>query len=256
MGATSTPTDHRVIIWAVPRQHGAWAFLAVPLLVGLALSGWSLIGVWFAIGWLLAYPASYYLGRAVVVRWRRNSWTRAARRALQRAAPWAAGAAVIASVLVLLRPWLLPVGGALAMAWVASLWLSRHGRERGMANDLLLVSQAALAVPLLVAVSIDGVPPQEAWLAGGVVLVFFVGSVLHVKSLIRGSGDRRWALASRGYHGAALAVGLVSPWLLLPFGTAAVRAFAVPPGTRPAVIGAVEAGVSALVVVGVALALG
>jgi uncharacterized protein YcbX len=45
-------------------------------------------------------------------------------------------------------------------------------------------------------------------------------------------------------------MGLLSPWLLLPFGAAAVRAFAVPAGTRPAVIGAVETAVSVLVVVG------
>jgi hypothetical protein len=73
--------------------------------------------------------------------------------------------------------------------------------------------------------------------------------------LIREADDRRWAIASRIYHVLALWMALISPWLLLPFGAAAIRAFAVPPGSRPAVIGAVEIVVSVLIVVGGALAL-
>jgi hypothetical protein len=86
--------------------------------------------------------------------------------------------------------------------------------------------------------------------------VFFTGSVLHVKSLIREADDPRWAVGSRVFNVAAVGMGLLSPWLLLPFGAAALRAFAVRPGTRPAVIGAVEAAVSVLVVLAGALALG
>ena len=164
-------------------------------------------------------------------------------------------AGALAAALVLLRPWLLAVGAALALAWGASLWLTRTGHERGITNDLLLVGQAALAVPLLWAVTIDAAPPAPAWWACLVCAVFFTGSVLHVKSLMREADDPRWALASRLYHLAALGMGLLSPWLLLPFGAAAIRAFAVPAGSRPGIIGAVETVVSVLVVIGGAAAL-
>jgi hypothetical protein len=240
----------------VPNQHGAWAFLAVPLLLGLALVGVTPIGLAFAAAWLLAYPATYYLGRAVVIRWRRGTWTRLARREWSHAVPWVAAAGSVSLLLVVLRPWLMAVGGALAAAWAASLWLTRTGHERGVTNDLLLVGQAALAVPLLWAVTIDAWPPADSWWAAGVCAVFFTGSVLHVKSLIREADDHRWALGSRAFNVAALGMGLLSPWLLIPFGAAAVRAFAVRPGTRPGVIGAVEAVVSVLVVIAGALALG
>jgi hypothetical protein len=240
---------------AVPQQHGAWAFLAVPLLLGLVLTGASGIGLAFSAAWVLAYPASYYLGRSLVVRWRRGSWTRLAKRELRNAAPWLVAASGLAAGLVLLRPWLLAVGAILALAWGASLWLTRTGHERGIVNDLLLVGQASLAVPLLWAITIDAAPPAQAWQAALVCAVFFTGSVLHVKSLIREADDPRWARGSRLYHIAALGMGLLSPWLLLPFGAAAVRAFAVPAGSRPAIIGGVEAMVSGLVVIGGALAL-
>lgn len=247
-GAATGATRSRWL--AIPNQHGAWAFLAVPLLLGFALAGWSAIGAAFATAWVLAYPASYYLGRAVVARWRRGRWTRLARRELRHAAVWSGAASALALVLVALRPWLTAVGAALALAWAASLWLTRAGHERGAANDLLLVVQAALAVPLLWAVTHDGPPPPAAWWAALVCVVFFTGSVLHVKSLIREADDRRWAIGSRVFHLAALGTAWLSPWLLLPFGAAAARAFAVRPGTRPAAIGAVEAAVSVLVVAG------
>ena len=118
----------------------------------------------------------------------------------------------------------------------------------------------AAATELLVesgprAVTVDAVPAMSAWQAAGICLVFFTGSVLHVKSLIRGAGDRRWAIASRVFHILALGLGLLSAWLLVPFGAAAVRSFVVPQGTRPAVVGAVETVISVLVVVATVAAL-
>jgi hypothetical protein len=248
---------------AVPGQHGAWAFLIVPVLLGFTVCGATLTGGLFAVAWILAYPASYYLGRAVVVRWRRGSWSRLARREASEALPWTVLAGIPSLALLALRPWLLWVGAVLAGLWWVSVWLTRTGHERGAANDVLLVAQAAAAVPLMWGIVVDdpalgvGDPAAgDAWTAAAICLVFFLGSVLHVKSLIRGAGDRRWALASRVFGVAGLAMGLISPWLLLPFGAAVVRAFAVPAGSRPAVIGAVETVVSVLVVVGGALALG
>lgn len=261
--ATGRPVRARTWRLAMPGQHGAWAFLVVPLLLGFVIVGWSGPAALFALAWVLAYPASFYLGRAVVIRWRRGSWSRLARRELRDALPWIVVAAVPSVLLLVLRPWLIWVGVVLAALWGVSVWLTRTGHERGASNDLLLVAQASLAVPLMWGIATDspglglGDPAAGgAWTAAFICLVFFTGSVLHVKSLIREADDRRWALASRVFHVAALAMGLISPWLLLPFGAAAIRAFAVPRGSRPAVIGAVEIVVSVLVVVGAALALG
>ncbi len=257
---TATKTPPRRL--AIPAQHGAWAFLAVPLLLGFLVAGWSAATGLFAAAWVLAYPASYYLGRAVVIRWRRGTWSRLAKREMSDALPWLVLAAVPAVALLFLRPWLVWVGVVLGILWAVSVWLTRTGHERGASNDLLLVTQAAIAVPLMWGIATDsptlgvGDPAAaDAWLAAFICLVFFTGSVLHVKSLIREADDRRWAIASRVFHVAALGMGLISPWLLLPFGVAAVRAFVVPAGSRPAVIGAVEIVVSVLVVVGSALAL-
>lgn len=249
-----TTTQRRRVRVHLPNQHGAWAFLLIPLVLGFIIAGWSWPAGLFALAWVLAYPASYYLGRAVVIRWRRGSWSRLAKRELTDALPWIVMAAIPSVILVLLRPWLVVVGLVLGGLWFVSVWLTRTGHERGASNDLLLVTQAALAVPLLWAIAYDTWPGQQAWLAAFICLVFFTGSVLHVKSLIRESDDRRWAIGSRVYHCLALGTGLISPWLLIPFGAAAVRAFMVPAGSRPAVVGAVEIVISVLVIVGAAMA--
>ncbi len=254
-GHMSTSTTSRTARLAIPNQHGAWAFLLVPLILGFMVAGWSWLGLVSSAAWILAYPASYYLGRAVVIRWRRGTWSRLARRELGYARPWIVLAAIPSLVLVVMRPWLLAVGVALIVLWGVSVWLSRIGQERGASNDLLLVTQAALAVPLFYGIVHDAWPPSDAWLAAFVCLVFFTGSVLHVKSLIREADNPRWALASRVYNTASMGTAFVSPWLLLPFGAAAIRAFLVPSGTRPAVVGAVEIVVSTLVVIGTGMAL-
>lgn len=247
----------------IPPQHGAWAFLVVPLLIGLLLGYTSLVTALFAVAWLLAYPANYYLGRAIVIRWRRGNWSRLAKRELRHARGWVILALIPAVVLVVLRPWLLWVGAVLLMLWAVSLWLTRIGHERGASNDLLLVAQASVAVPLMWALDtntanlgIGQATAATAWWAACICLVYFTGTVIHVKSLIREANDRRWAVGSRVFNSASIAMGFVSPWLLLAFIPAAIRAFAIPKGLRPARVGMVEMVISLLVVIATVLALG
>jgi hypothetical protein len=153
------------------------------------------------------------------------------------------------------------VAVVLGLAWGLGLVLAHAGRERGFGNDLLLIAQSLVALPLLWWVAEDAAPwsawpPTTIWLATGITAVYFVGSVIHVKSLIREADDRRWRAANIAYHVAALALGLISPWLLLPFGAALARSLALRPGIPAARIGAVEAVVSVLVVVATLLAVG
>lgn len=130
-----------------------------------------------------------------------------------------------------------------------------------MSNDLLLVAQAVVAVPLTVAV-VAG-PAQllgdllAATLVGATLCAaYLAGSVIHVKSLLREADDRRWHLLDVVWHAAVLvAAALVDPWWVLGFGPALVRAVAMRPGLRPGVIGGVEAVVAVMVVVAALLAL-
>jgi YwiC-like protein len=257
--STMTPTDRpsararrRPV---VPPQHGAWAYLALPLLLGLTIAGWTWLGVLFALTWIAAYPVSYYGARALVVRVRRGSWSRIAVRERDSALPWAVGCGAGALVLAVARHWLVPVGLGLAVLWFAGVRLALAGRERGFANDLLLLGQALIALPLVWLVS-DGAPVSgDIWFATAVCAAYFVGSVIHVKSLIRESDDPRWHRADLGYHIGALATALLSPWLLRASVPALVRSVLLRPTAQPAVIGMVEMLISVLVIIATLAAL-
>ncbi|MDP4015399.1 MAG: YwiC-like family protein [Candidatus Nanopelagicales bacterium] len=244
----------------IPPQHGAWAFLAVPLVMGFGLAGFSARGGLFAIAWVAAYPCGYFAGRAVRAWLRRRKSLLAgypsslAKRESRVAAGWAVPIAICGLPLVAIEPWLIGVLVLMAGLWAVNVRLAWLGMERSLGNDLVLVAEAVIAVPLFWMVT-SGDPilaavPGRVWLAAGVCAVYFAGSVVHVKSLIRKRRDDRWRTADVAYHGvAAVVMTLVSVWLVVPFGAALARSVALRPGERPAVIGSVEIGVSVLVVV-------
>jgi YwiC-like protein len=246
---------------SIPPQHGAWAFLIVPVLCGFAVAGASPAGWLFLVAWVCAYPVGYYLGRALTARARRGSWSRLARRERARAIPWAVITAALGLPLALTRPWLLAAAAFLGVLWAIGLVIAARRGERSMANDLMLVAQASVALPLTVAV-VSGPSALAVDLAGAtlqatlVVAAYLAGSVLHVKSLLREAGNVRFQRVNVAWHAAlALGAGLASPWWLVGLIPAMARTILLRPSMRPGVIGGVEAVVAVLVVAAAFLAL-
>ena len=243
-----------------PPQHGAWAFLAVPVLVGMAVAGWSPVAWLFLVAFLCAYPVGYYGGRALTTRVRRGSWTRLARRERDRALPWAVLLAAFGIPLVVVRPWLLLVALGLAVLWVAGLAVAARQGERSLANDLVLICQAVVGVPITVAIvagpgAVTGTLAAATWTATALVGGYLIGSVLHVKSLLREAGNVGMRRVDVGWHAALAGAGAVAnPWWLVGFGPALLRAVVAHPGGKPLVIGVIEAVVAVLVVVAAVLA--
>lgn len=238
----------------IPNQHGAWAFLVIPLLLGFTVAGWSWVGAGFAFAWVASYPLSFYSMRVLRVWLKRRRLTRVAKRDLTATAIWAVPLAAVGIPLLIVRPWLLVVAAVAAVLWTVSLWFSMRGQERSMANDLLLVAQAATAVPLMWAVTTDSVAvqsfPTDVWQLMALSAVYFTGTVVHVKSLIRKARDRRWHWGSVAYHVVALTImTFVSVWFVIPFAACLVRSLLLKPGMKPAAIGGVEIVMSLLVLV-------
>lgn len=238
-----------------PPQHGAWAFLIVPAVVVSFLGAGNGYGLIFFLTWVSGYPVSYFLGRATIARIRRGTWTAKAKGELQSATPWLVISFFGVSYLVSLRPWLMFYGIAVIALWSISIYLSWAGRERGITNDLLLISLASIEPVLMYQVaknhgSLSGIP-HAIWVAALMSLLFFAGSVLHVKALIREANNRNWHIASIAFHALVLLVLLIFARhgiLALPFVVAFVRTVVMKPGLRPGAIGAVEAAVAVVLV--------
>jgi hypothetical protein len=230
------------------------------VLCGFAVAGSSAAGWLLLAAWVCAYPVGYYLGRALTARARRGSWTRLARRERSRAIPWAVLTAALGLPLALTRPWLLAAAGALLVLWAIGLVIAARRGERSLANDLMLVAQAAVALPLAVAVvagpaALTGGLARPTLEATVIVAGYLAGSVLHVKSLLREAGNVRFHRVNVAWHGVlALGAALASTWWLVGFLPALVRSILLRPGLRPGVIGGVEALVAVLVVVAAFLA--
>lgn len=247
----------------LPPQHGAWAFLALPLVLACTVvtpSWWTVV---LAVAWFAAYPASYAGGR--LLRDRRPERFR------RPFVLWAALAAVPAALLLLRFPWLAWVGVVLFALVAVNVRYARRNNERALANDLVVVTECALLVPVTWAVStaastvpLPGTVPAQIAVLTVVCWLVLAGSTLHVKALIRERRDPRYARASRAFavSSVVVSVALAAKWglpegwaLVVPFAALAVRAFLV--GRRPArakVIGLVELAMFALVAVAAWLA--
>jgi hypothetical protein len=236
----------------VPPQHGAWAFLGLPLALGFLGGDPSWAWLPLAWAWIAAYPASYFV----------LSYVRARRpeRFRRPLAVWVALFAPAGVAVVLLRPWLLWVAALYLASFVVNLTYASRNRERDLVNDAVFVAQcsAMVAVTSLVGDDPDAsmpgpllsAVPGHVWLLALVCGAVLLGSTLHVKSLLRERRDPRFARASKVFAVAcllaspalALAWGLPAGWLLVPaFALLAARALRRDwSGMRPGTIGMVE----------------
>lgn len=213
------------------------------------------MGYLFFATWVCAYPLSYFITAAIVARVRRGSWTQRARRELQSGFLWALLTSLGAVILVWSRPWILIEALTLVILWSASVYLAISGHERGVTNDLLLVALASVAPVLMYQIatnenSLTAVPPK-IWTVCLISFLFFAGTVLHVKALIREAKNGQWHVISILFHLAAFvfAATTLNSWILgAPFFIGLLRTLVLRPGTRPSEIGAIE-GILAVVLV-------
>ena len=239
----------------VPHQHGAWAFLALPVVLAAPHLAWHPALAALVVAWVAAYPFSWAVTGILTAR--------PPERFLRAAVLWGALAVPAAATGLVWRPWLAWVGAAFLGGFAVSLRYARVRDERALGNDLVVVAQCSLMVPVLAATSGGGwLPPApsvpaDIWLLTLACFAALAGSTLHVKSLIRERRDPRYARASRAFALASLlavvvaaAAGATGGWLVVAFLALAVRAFAVSdPTWRPARIGLVELALLVLLAV-------
>ena len=217
---TDRPRGTARHLW-IPRQHGAWAMLLLPLLLGVAASrpqGWQLV--------LGGAALAAYLASATLQAWARS------RRAPGYRAPilvYGAAFAILGIVLVVTFP---PLLLTLVVAIPTSLAVfggAQPGTRRDLANSMAQVAQALVLVPAGAYVSGEfEIGRVAAYTA--IAAAYLLGTVLVVRSVLRERGNDAFTALSIGTHVmvAALALALLpAAYAVLALALAA-RAIALP----------------------------
>ncbi|MGN0064982.1 MAG: YwiC-like family protein [Nocardioides sp.] len=205
----------------VPNQHGAWAMLASPLLVGVLHAGPTWVHLPLGVFWFAGYFAFYAT----------SVWLKSGRRArhARPAAVYLAVAAVAGTVVALADPSLLRWAPLFAVPLGVGLLAAAARRERELLSGLTMTMGSAL---MTVVAADAGRDPdlRTAWVLAAVQAAYFCGTVFYVKSAIRERGNKRFLAQSVAFHAlCTLVVGWVSLSLAIVFASLTVRAYVVPP---------------------------
>ena len=235
----------------MPHQHGAWAMLAVPFLLGVAASR---VGPWQAV--LAVAAVLGYLASATG-----QAWLRARRRDHYTVplAVYGVVFSVLGLALVVAFPALLLALFVLAPTTAMIVAGAKPGTRRDLANSLAQALQALVLVPAAAWVSGAFDVPRVA-VATAVGAAYLLGTVLVVRSVLRERNSSSFTALSVGFHAALIAPALFlgAPWVVLAalltarawaLPTIARRRLGTPRPLRPVHVGGVEAVASVAVVV-------
>jgi len=215
----------------MPNQHGAWAMLVVPWLLGFSAvlrTGGSVVSsLLLLVTWLVGYFPFFALSQ-----WLRS---RMKPRFLPAVRTYAITAGVLGLGLMLLRPEWLSWGIVFAPLVALALRLSWRRRDRSLVSGVCTVAATSLLPMVMMS---DGLWPwmirSETVGVSLVCFAYFFGTVLYVKTIIRKRGSLAWVAVSVAWHllcvGASFALPEVLPRALLAsfFGLMAARAWVVP----------------------------
>lgn len=205
----------------VPNQHGAWAMLAVPAVVGATLlvrdAGWHAAVAPVLAGWFVGYFAFHAT----------SLWLKSRRKPRYRTPVLVYGAATAALAVAALA--LAPRLAVWALAFVPLLAVAlaeaARRRDRSMTSGAVTVVAACLLVPVLATL---GAGPRAVVAPWAACTCYFLGTVLVVKTMIRERGSRGWLAASIAWHVACAAAFWDHPALAAFFAVGAARAAALP----------------------------
>lgn len=205
----------------IPNQHGAWAMLIIPFLFGMFAAEARLMHALLFAVWLLIYLFSYPL-----LQWIR---TRNRKRFSRPLLLYGSLLVVFGGILLLLEPRLLLIGLLYLPFFLVNIYFARQNNERSFTNDLVAVLQFSSMVYV------------AYWLGGGsdwiiatelfiISMVYFIGTVFYVKTMIREKNNAFFYKLSVLYHSVSIAIfAVVFHWsLLIPAVLLLVRAVVFP----------------------------
>ncbi|MDQ0255424.1 magnesium-transporting ATPase (P-type) [Evansella vedderi] len=177
--------------WYIPREHGAWAMLIVPYWIGASISGVQWSHLLFFIGLF-----ALYFAQAPLLTYIRNPKNKDV---------WPSFFAYISIGSIIIIPFfltnfsLLWISLSILPLFMINLVFAKLKKERWFINDLIAI--IALSSLLLLAYRLtEPAIHFEAYKYVLLNVLFFTGSVFHVKSLIREKNNKMFQRTSIFYH--------------------------------------------------------
>jgi hypothetical protein len=228
----------------IPNQHGAWAMLVLPFLFGVASSQGQFLHIPLFLCWLLIYLFSFPLLQGVK--------TGKFRRYAQPMKVYGILLLPFAAYLVIAEPVLLWFVLPLVPLFAVNLYFAKTKNERALINDI-----SAILAFCLIIYPVFYVGQGESWTTVTELFLlsamYFVGTALYVKTVIRERNNVTFYYGSVLYHLLVAAAGLfLFPSLLVPLIILLLRAAILPKtGITAKRTGMIEIGFSLMLYVSV-----
>ncbi|AZK46374.1 YwiC-like family protein [Paenibacillus lentus] len=186
----------------IPHEHGGWAMVTVPFVIGMMSGRPQWMHLWLFLAWLFLYLSSYPLLQSL----KRKKDRR-------RLITWGAIYGVIAlfflAPVLISFPELFYFAPILLVLLTVNIWHVKQKSERAVLNDLCAILTFSMGGAAAYWIGGGGWDHTMLLIVGFNVL-FFMGSVFFVKSVFRERTNTRWLVCAKGYH----VLLLMAPWLL------------------------------------------
>ena len=183
-----------------PPQHGGWAFVGLPVVVGWTVGGLTFGTFLAGISFILSFPALYFAG----------AWLRYPNRErfVMPLAIWLGLTTAFGIAAIALAPRLLLWAPPYLILGSVSLIAARQKRDRELANEIFQIIQCSMIVPTLATANVR-LTEKPTLVATVWVVLVLVGSVLAVRGLIRKKNDLAFRRSAKIVAGVSLPVAIV-----------------------------------------------
>ncbi len=235
--------------WFIPREHGAWAMLIVPYLIGMFASEVTWLHLIFFIGILAFYFASAPL--LTVVR-----QPKLKKIAVPSFFIYVTIGAIFTFPVLYLHPEIILISLFIIPFFLLNIVFAKLKKERLFFNDLC----AIIALSFLVVISYyigTGTIEAITFILMAINIIFFTASVFHVKTLIRENGNKKFLWKSNVFHGFTVIIFIIvgMPLISLLFLISSIKSWMMQKQKKykPIQIGLIEIANSVIFVIGVGI---
>jgi len=229
--------------WFIPKEHGAWAMLIVPFLLGMFASNVTWLHLVFFLGVLSFFFASGPL--LTMVRQPKLKL-----QALPSFFVYVSIGLIFTLPVLYLIPQIIIIGLFIIPFFSLNIIFAKLKKERLFINDVIAIIGLSFLVMIAYFIG-NGAIDGRAFMLMLINIIFFTASVFHVKTLIRELGNKSFMIKSNVFHG--LAVGtfviLSMPMIALIFLLSSFKTWFTPKKRyKPIQIGIIEIANSSILV--------